>query len=365
MGGKSAIFNPVVLAFIGGAVASWGLYVPLVHEASGASGLDSKLRAFLFVGVAYFLVAVLVPCVMIFGVKKDPTAKGNPNFNGGPIAWGIAAGAAGAIGALCVIFAVTNAGKGAALFVAPLVFAGAPIINTIATMLYFHPVKKKPDWRFFAGLALAIVGAMLVMIFKGSLEGKEGSGVLALGVIGFVAGAAMSWGIYVPVVHEAAMKLQSTLRAFLFVGVAYFLVAVLVPAAMIFGAGLDPTAGEAPNFEPAAIAWGIAAGTAGALGALCVIFAVTNAGKGGALYVAPLVFAGAPIVNTIATITYFHRTDTLPQPLFFVGLLLAAGGAAMVMIFKPKPEPAGAAAAVAAAPPDASAGTAETAPPAN
>ena len=48
-------------------------------------------------------------------------------------------------------------------------------------------------------------------------------------VLLFVAGAALSWGVYVPLVHGAAMKLQSNLRAFLFVGVAYFLVAVLVP----------------------------------------------------------------------------------------------------------------------------------------
>ena len=83
-----------------------------------------------------------------------------------------------------------------------------------------------------------------------------------------------------------------------------------------------------------------------------MIFAVTNAGKGGALYVAPLVFAGAPIVNTIATITYFHKVDKLPEPPFFLGLVLAAGGAAMVMIFKPKPAPPTAPAANEAAGPE-------------
>ena len=65
-----------------------------------------------------------------------------------------------------MIFAVTAAGKGGALYVAPLVFAGAPIINTIATILYFHPVKTMPDWRFFLGLGLAAAGAAMVMLFK-------------------------------------------------------------------------------------------------------------------------------------------------------------------------------------------------------
>jgi len=154
----------IVLLFVAGAALSWGIYVPTVHVA--AQALKSNLRAFLFVGVAYFLVAVLVPAVFIFVLKSDPTAKGTPNFDLVPMMWGIAAGIAGAVGALCIIFAVTNAGKGGAIYVAPLVFAGAPIINTIATITYFHPVKTLPDWRFFLGLLLAVIGAAMVMIYK-------------------------------------------------------------------------------------------------------------------------------------------------------------------------------------------------------
>ena len=162
---KTAILNPVVLAFVAGAVISWGVYVPTVHRA--AEQLHSRLRAFLFVGVAYFLTAVLIPLALIFIFNYDPTTKGQtPNFNIGPISWGVAAGIAGAAGALCVIFAATNAGKGGALYVAPLVFAGAPIINTIVTMTVFSPVKKLPELPFFLGLVLAAVGAALVMIYK-------------------------------------------------------------------------------------------------------------------------------------------------------------------------------------------------------
>lgn len=154
----------VVGLFVLGAAVSWGLYVPSVHVA--ATQLKSNLRAFLFVGVAYFLVAVLIPAAFIFIAKYDPTQKGEANFNFGPSMWGLWAGTLGAAGALCVIFAVTNAGKGGALYVAPLVFAGAPIINTIATILYFHPVKTLPDWKFFMGLVLAAAGAAMVMLFK-------------------------------------------------------------------------------------------------------------------------------------------------------------------------------------------------------
>tara|TARA_R110002095_G_scaffold199901_1_gene179979 strand:- start:2717 stop:3262 length:546 start_codon:yes stop_codon:yes gene_type:complete len=154
----------IVLLFVAGAALSWGNYVPLVHIA--AQKLHSNLRAFLFVGVAYFLVAVLIPCFFIFVLGKDPTVRGVPNFDSGPIMWGILAGTAGALGALFVIFAVTTGGKGAAIYVAPLVFAGAPIVNTLATITLYHPAKTLPDMRFFLGLVLAAAGAAMVMIYK-------------------------------------------------------------------------------------------------------------------------------------------------------------------------------------------------------
>lgn len=58
-------------------------------------------------------------------------------------------------------------------------------------------------------------------------------------VLSFVAGA-LSRSVYVPVVQRAAFELKSNLRAFMFVGMAYFLVAVLIPAIFIFVAKFDP-----------------------------------------------------------------------------------------------------------------------------
>lgn len=166
----------------------------------------------------------------------------------------------------------------------------------------------------------------------------------------FVAGAALSWGLYVPTVHVAQGLLKSPLRAFLFVGVAYFITAVVVPAIFVFALNWDPTvkAGAVPNFGPVACMTGLFGGILGAAGALCIIFAVANGGS--PLYVAPLVFAGAPIINTIATITYFNPAKTMPDWRFFMGLALAAVGAAMVMIFKPASPPHGAAPAGQVAP---------------
>lgn len=155
-------------------------------------------------------------------------------------------------------------------------------------------------------------------------------------VLLFIAGTALTWGIYVPSIHVAATLLKSNLRAFLLVGLAYFLVAVLVPIALLFLLNWDPTLKPGIAEIKPGIKWGLWAGTMGAVGALSVIFAVTAAGREwGPLVVPPLVFAFAPIVNTIATLLYFHPAKTAPDWRFFLGLLMAIGGAAMVMIYKP------------------------------
>jgi uncharacterized membrane protein len=156
----------LVMIFVLGTALAWGFYAPLVHK--GATSLHSSLRAFLFVGVAYFIVAVVLPLIMIFVFNWDPTARGTPTFEAKPVMWGLAAGLSGAIGALCLIFALTNAGG--AIYVAPLVFGGAPIVNTFATLYIFNTAKTTPDWRFFTGIGLAVVGAAMVMLFKPEME---------------------------------------------------------------------------------------------------------------------------------------------------------------------------------------------------
>jgi drug/metabolite transporter (DMT)-like permease len=163
-------------------------------------------------------------------------------------------------------------------------------------------------------------------------------------ILSFIFGAALSWGVYVPLVHRATAELGSNLRAFLMVGVAYFLVAVLVPSVFIFVLKNDPTAKslEKLNWAVPSLTWGLLAGISGAAGALCVIFATRDAvallgPATGPLIVAPLVFAGAPIINTIASMTIFaHGKMERPSPSFYIGLVVAAAGMALVMVNKPK-----------------------------
>ena len=58
-----------------------------------------------------------------------------------------------------------------------------------------------------------------------------------MGWIVFVLGAVLSWGIYGPMLHRGQVLLGNPLRALLCVGIAYVLVAVLVPVGALSAAG--------------------------------------------------------------------------------------------------------------------------------
>src|SRR5258707_3734989 len=53
----------------------------------------------------------------------------------------------------------------------------------------------------------------------------------------FALGAALSWGLYGPALHQGQVQLGSPMRALLCVGVAYFLIGVLVPVVMLSSQG--------------------------------------------------------------------------------------------------------------------------------
>ena len=142
----------------------------------------------------------------------------------------------------------------------------------------------------------------------------------------FALGAALSWGLYGPALHNGQVQLGSPMRALLCVGVAYFLIGVLVPVASL------STQGGLHGFTMKGSVAATLGGTLGAAGAVCIIFAFKNGGL--PTYVMPLVFAGAPLVNVLFT-TWQHPPKTSPNPLLYVGFLLAAAGAGMVLYFKP------------------------------
>jgi hypothetical protein len=165
----------------------------------------------------------------------------------------------------------------------------------------------------------------------------------------FVGGAVLTWGAYVVTIDHGRTRLAqgmprthmsvAAMRAFLFIGLAYFVMAVIVPGVYLYMNRVP--AGQDPGFNLRGSVLSTIAGVLGAAGALCIVFAVGHARRSGgnaALYVAPLVFSLAPIVNCLISMVVEPPAEK-PGPLFYVGLLMAAGGAALVLITKPAAAP--------------------------
>jgi uncharacterized membrane protein len=155
-------------------------------------------------------------------------------------------------------------------------------------------------------------------------KGKEGKRSMVW--IIFVVGAVLSWGIYGPALHKGQATLGNPLKALLCVGVAYFLIGVLVPVV-----GLS-SQGGLTGFNTNGSIWAGIGGALGALGAVCIIYAFKSGGL--PIYVMPLVFGGAPVVNVLVSMAT-HPPKTAPNPMLYVGFLLVVLGAGVVLYFKP------------------------------
>src|SRR5215211_2546403 len=113
-------------------VVSWGVYGIFLHTGQMGMGdpVNGRYKAFLFVGIAYFLTAVLAPLALLMarGASWDYPAKG--------MTWSLIAGIVGAIGAFGVLLAF--GAKGTPAVVMSIIFAGAPIVNAIVAIIQ-HP----------------------------------------------------------------------------------------------------------------------------------------------------------------------------------------------------------------------------------
>ncbi len=348
----------LVVASFAITILAWGLYGPVLHwgqaamvtEAGHAMGEKyARLRPFVCVGLAYFAIGVLAPAVLL----KLKGEQGE--WSAGGILYSLAGGALGAIGALGIIMAFNFGGK--PIFVMPLVFGGAPVVNSFLT-IYWAKRMKEIGPVFMAGLVMVLIGAVTVLIFSPKpvkpaapapaveTVAEPTADVSANGVptaldshkmrdfilqIASIATAILCWGAYGPVLHKGQSAMQhSRLRPLLCVGLAYFAIAVIVPNLLLLALP------EASHYSIKGTSWSLAAGAAGAIGALGIILAFNFGGK--PVFVMPLIFGGAPVVNTLfTTITngLWERVDAF----FLAGLILVIAGAAMVLVFAPKNPP--------------------------
>jgi hypothetical protein len=169
------------LFYVGLAGLAWGTYVPIIFYGGNELGgrPNARLMAVLCVGAAYFFIGVVLPLIaFLTGWQEWPAV----NTTG--LVFSGLAGVAGAVGAICVIFATKAAVEAGNMlepkdpgaykvYIAPLIFGLAPIINVVVSMLW-HPEKgapfhfgiKMPHPLLWVGIVLVGAGAAIVLYAK-------------------------------------------------------------------------------------------------------------------------------------------------------------------------------------------------------
>jgi hypothetical protein len=160
--------NWILFAFL--TVACWGVYGVFLHKGQMAmdSPANGRWMAFLYVGFAYFLVAVLAPLVMLRWNGASTNFFGYP---GAGKTWSLVAGIVGAVGAFGVLLAFGAAPNPKPAYVPvvmSIIFAGAPIVNAVVAMIDHSPHGGVAaiKWQFWAGIVIAAAGAALVVLYK-------------------------------------------------------------------------------------------------------------------------------------------------------------------------------------------------------
>ena len=143
----------------------------------------------------------------------------------------------------------------------------------------------------------------------------------------FALGTVCCWGAYGTAIHKSNSLLGEGLKTALLVGVAYFFLAVLIPGLIMWKNGADG------SFPAKGMMFGLLAGSLGAIGAICVIYSMKSGGS--PLYVMPIIFGCAPLVNVLVS-SIAHPPQNPINPIFWLGVLVLASGAGMVLYYQPK-----------------------------
>ena len=143
----------------------------------------------------------------------------------------------------------------------------------------------------------------------------------------------VSWGLYGILLHTGHLAMtdpeNGRYKAFLFVGMAYLITAVIGSLIVLLLNGANWA------YPAKGIMWSTAAGMVGAIGALGVLLAF--GAKGSPTVVMTIVFAGAPIINAVvATLSHPPAGGwaSVRWP-FVLGIVLAAVGGCLVTFFRP------------------------------
>ena len=153
----------------------------------------------------------------------------------------------------------------------------------------------------------------------------------ALPVI-FAICTALCWGMYGPTIGNAQSRDWSPFKPYVFIGVAYLVLAIAGGLIAMHFKG-DSFTYSGDQFPP--MKWGFLAGLLGALGALFLTSAMMTS-KGNALLVMPIVFGGAVSVTAIVSIIKLRAHGSVDiNPVLWAGMALTVVGVILVAMNTP------------------------------
>jgi hypothetical protein len=133
----------------------WGGCGPILQRGKLKLG-DSWLRVLITHGAGYFVVAVLLPVIVLAGWAEP----GHWSVSG--INWSLAAGAAGATGVLAICMALKFGGR--LKTVLPSAFVGALVVNSVATFVFEGNVSQV-SVLFLVVLTMLAIGTVVTIVF--------------------------------------------------------------------------------------------------------------------------------------------------------------------------------------------------------
>ena len=154
----------------------------------------------------------------------------------------------------------------------------------------------------------------------------------------FVILTILSWGTYIPTLHRGQMALGgSGIHAFLMVGVAYVLVAIAVPGLMI------ARAGSWDVYSPNGMALCILASVSGlacwvhsARWVSCSRWSTVGGPPSCRRSCLPVRRSSVRSWTPLSSVAMvYHPPENAPSPIFFLGILMAAAGAGLVLAYRP------------------------------
>jgi hypothetical protein len=303
------------------AMLCWGTYGPILGQATRLLGGSSAL-ALALIGLGYGLAGVLGGLVLLgSGVVPDSGEWTRAGF-----AKGFNAGLLGAGGNLALIVALALYHRPEVVM--PLLFGGVQLGNTVFTCLH---LGRPPKRGFALGVALLIAGVVMTLWYRPAEHHADER--LDWWFLPAVALVWVFWGKYGVQVHTAieAFKKSGT-RAMIALSTAYVVVALAA-------AGYVLASGAGGSFSAAGLTRGLTAGIITTLGAWGIVFGNRYV-KGGPAIVMPLVFAGAPVVNSFYVMGLGGAGWSSIDPRFWIGIAVIIAGGYLVLTNKPEPRPA-------------------------